>query len=166
MFRLMLAVGIALVAVDLGAEVKPNREAMKIIEGEWTIEGAEATFRETCEWFHLRSHMVCNSESRRKDGSVKRGVSVFSFSDEKGRFVYYHYGSSGIVVVHDVFFDGPTLLATGERRDGNDLIRNQVKMSPRSDGSYDFVEQESTNGGPWIESARVHYIRRAAAAAQ
>ena len=151
-----------LVAVPLGAEESP-RERLEMLEGDWTIEGKEATFRETCAWFDQRSHIVCNSESRRTSG-VKRGVSVLSYSDEKKRFLYYSYGDSGGAAALDVFIEGGTLIATGEREAGPDLIRTQVQMTRRADGSFDFREQESKNGGPWTTTADVNYVRRDASA--
>jgi hypothetical protein len=137
----------------------PARERLKMIEGDWTVEGKEATFRETCEWFGPRAHLVCSSEIRGK-GGVRRGVSVMSYSEESGRFLYYHYGHSGVVQALDLFLDEGQLRATGEREVGADLIRTQVMMTRRADGSFDFQEQESTNGRPWETTATVHYIRR------
>lgn len=134
------------------------REKLAFIVGAWTIEGMEDTFNETCEWFHNRSHVVCNSEERSTDG-VSRGVSVFSWSPRLGRYLYYHYGSSGAAHALDVFIVDRTLRATRERRVSNDLIREQVLMAPRPDGGFDFLEEVSTNGSPWTESVRLRYVR-------
>jgi hypothetical protein len=135
------------------------REKLAFIIGTWTIEGMEDTFTETCEWFHNRSHVVCNSEERSADG-VSKGVSVFSWSPRLGRHLYYHYGSSGAAHPMDVFIVDRTLRATHERRVGNDLIREQVLITPRPDGGFDFLEETSTNGSPWTESVRLRYVRR------
>jgi hypothetical protein len=143
------------------AEEDPKAKLSRFI-GDWTVEGKETTFRETCEWFHNRSHVVCNSESKRASG-IGRGVSVFSYSEAKKRLVYYHYGSSGVVAEMDVFFVGDIFYATGERRDGADLIREQVRITWLPDGTMDFQEEASTNGAEWKPTVRVHYVPRVAA---
>jgi hypothetical protein len=158
MSKAAMSVLILLVAVSAVAQESP-RERLQMLEGEWTLEGREDTFRETCSWFHKRSHMVCNSESRKADGTFGRGVTVMSWSEEKQRFLYFHYGSSGRTVAHDLFLRDGVLYGTGERPEGTDLVRFQVRMAPRADGSFDFVEEESKNAGPWTKSAEVHYVR-------
>lgn len=153
------------VAVTSAAAGDNPRARLDWLAGDWTIEGREQSFRETCAWFHERSHLVCNSESQGKSG-LRKGVSVISYSDAGGRFVYYHYGSSGVVVAMDVFIGDRALIATAERRTGGDLVREQVWMTPNADGSYEFREETSTNGGPWTVSARFRYIRRGTAEAE
>lgn len=159
MIRATLLFTIALVASAAAAE--PPRDLLAFIVGDWTIEGREASFREVCEWFPGRSHVVCNSESRRDKGT-SHGVSVFSYSEVEKRHLYYHYGSSGVVATMDVFPDGKSLVATGERIVGTDVIREQVWMTPRGDDRFEFREQTSTNGGAWETTAHFTYVRRAA----
>ena len=160
MIRIVVSV-LVLALGSVAARGEDVRERLQMLEGDWTLEGREATFRETCAWFPRRSHMVCNSESHGKSG-VRNGVSVMSYADEKQRFVYYHYGSSGVVQALDLFLEEGVLRATGERLVGTDLIRTQVSMVRRADGSFDFHEQESKNAGPWESTARLHYVRRSA----
>ena len=110
MIRATLLVTIALAASAASVSAaEPPRDRLAFIVGDWTIEGRETSFREVCEWFPGRSHVICNSESRRNSGTT-RGVSVFSYSDDKKRHVYYHYGSSGAVAAMDVFPDGKSLV--------------------------------------------------------
>jgi hypothetical protein len=163
MFRLALSLLLlSTLRPDAANAAENPRELLSMIAGDWTVEGREDSFRETCEWFHNRSHLVCTSESRRPAGT-SRGVSVFSYSEAKGRFLYYHYGSSGVAVAMDAFLRDGSLFATAERQAGTDLLREQVRMTPRADGTFDFVEEVSTNGGPWKTTTQVHYIRRAPA---
>lgn len=159
MFRLSLVALVFLIAAPFPATAENVRERLAMLEGEWTLEGREASFRETCEWFEGRSHMVCTSESRGAKG-VRKGISVMSYSDEKKRFLYYHYASSGVVQALDLFLERGLLLATGERSVGTDLVRTEVTMQQRADGSFDFRERESKNGQPWEVTAQVHYIPR------
>lgn len=138
--------------------VASPRESLAILEGSWTLEGMEDTYLETCEWFDGRSHMICSGESRGPAGA-DRGVSIFSYSEEKQRFLYYHYGSGGRANPQDVFIDGSTLYATSESQSRGDLIRTQVTMTRRADGSFDFVRQQSRNGKEWKTVTTLHYVR-------
>lgn len=135
------------------------REQLGFIVGTWTVEGMEKTMTETCEWFQDRSHVVCNAELVTPSG-VRKSVSVLSYSARRGRHAYYHYGSSGVVNEMDAFVAGGVLLATAERQIGPDLVREQVRMAPRGDGSYDFKEETSTNGGPWTTTTSIRYLRK------
>lgn len=139
------------------------REQLAFIVGTWTIEGMEGAFTETCEWYHNRSHVVCSSESHEPSG-VQKGVSVFSYSARTGRYAYYHYGSSGGVKAMDVFLGEGSLMATTEGQVGTDWVREQVTMARRPDGSFDFREEKSLNGGPWKVSTTFHYLSKAALA--
>lgn len=163
---LVLVLGWCVSTGPVGAQAgdgEPKRDAAKareqlaFIVGTWTIEGMEKDFTETCSWYQNRSHVVCNSESTGPSG-VQTGVSVFSYSARTGRYAYYHYGSSGVFNAMDVFVGDRSLIATAERVVGPDLVREQVTMARRADGSYDFREETSKNGGPWQLSTSFHYI--------
>lgn len=137
------------------------RDKLGFLVRAWTVEGKEDTFTETCDWFHDRSHVVCNSETVTPE-KISKGVSVFSWSAQTGRYLYYHYGSSGVAVEMDVFLVDGGLMATYEREVGRDLVREHVWMMPRPDGSFDFREDDSVNGGPWKTVAQFHYIEKRA----
>lgn len=158
MIRLAASMTILLVSCVSVAGAESPRDRLGWLIGTWTIEGRESSFTEVCDWFHHRSHVVCNSESRGTSG-VRKGVSVISYSDLKKRFLYYHYGSSGVAVEMDVFIEGHSLMATAERLEGDDLVREQVWMTPTPDGSADFREDVSKNGGPWETRTRFRYLR-------
>ena len=143
------------------AAAESPRERLGMLIGDWTVAGREDSFREVCDWFHERSHVVCNSESRGSKG-LRKGVSVLSYSDATGRYSYYHYGSSGVAIAQDIFFQGTTMISTVERTVGADVLREQVWVTPQADGSMDFREDVSKNGGPWEAGTRIRYVRRAA----
>lgn len=153
--------GTGLTAQDSGSDVRRQaaeaRERLGFLVGTWTVEGMEDKWTEICEWYQNRSHIVCNSEIATPSGLLY-GVSVFSYSERKQRYAYYHYASSGVANEMDVFIDNGSLLATYERQIGADLVREQVTMVPRGDGTYDFREDTSTNGGPWKTGTSIHYI--------
>lgn len=135
------------------------RERLSMLVGDWTIEGRQDSFREVCAWYHERSHVVCNSESSGPKG-IRKGVSVFSYSEATGRYTYYHYGSSGVAVAQRIFVQGNTLVSTVELENGAEIVREQVWLTPLPDGSMEFREEASKNGGPWEPTVRFRYIRR------
>ena len=152
-----LIVGLSLtLTIAVAAEENP-RDRLSMVVGDWTIAGREETFREVCEWFHNKSHVVCNSENRGPKGT-RKGVSVFSYSDVDGRYSYFHYGSSGVAVAQDIFFQGDTMISTVEHRRGRDIVREQVWLTPQADGTVEFREEVSTNGGPWEKTTLVRYV--------
>lgn len=135
------------------------RERLSMLVGDWTIEGRQDSFREVCEWYHKQSHVVCSSESSGPKG-IRKGVSVFSYSEATGRYAYYHYGSSGVAVAQRIFFQGNTMISTVELEKGPETVREQVWLTPLADGSMEFREEASKNGGPWEPTVRFRYIRR------
>lgn len=147
------------VLVAVSAFAEHPRERLSMLVGDWTLEGREDSFREVCDWYHQQSHVVCTSESSGPKG-IRKGVSVFSYSDASGRYSYYHYGSSGVAVAQRIFFQGNTLISTVELEKEGGVVREQVWVTPLADGSMDFREEVSTNGGPWEPSVRMRYIRR------
>lgn len=158
MFRYLLFFMTALlVPPAYSAAVDNPRERLSFLIGEWTIEGRENSLRDTCEWFHNRSHVLCTADTRTASG-LKKSVSVFSYSEDLGHYLYYHYGSSGVVAGQAAFFVDQTLTTTSERKEGRDIVREQVWVIPRADGSFDLHEDVSRNGGPWTTTVRVHYV--------
>ena len=135
------------------------RERLSMLVGDWTIEGRQDSFREVCEWYYKQSHVVCSSESSGPKG-IRKGVSVFSYSEATGRYAYYHYGSSGVAVAQRIFFQGNTMISTVELEKGPETVREQVWLTPLADGSMEFREEASKNGGPWEPTVRFRYIRR------
>ena len=159
MVRLVIFTFVSFIACAPALGADDPRERLGWIVGSWTIEGREDSFREVCGWFHGRSHVVCNSESRNAAGTLRKGVTVISWSEEKKRFVYYYYGSTGVTVAMDIFVEGRSLIATAERDEGDDLVREQVWITPAEDGAMHFREDVSKNGGPWETRTQFRYVR-------
>src|SRR5688572_5980768 len=88
----------ALIASSQSFAQEPTRHAgyapLEALVGSWTIAGREGTFWEKCAWFDGKRHIVCNGESKRKDGSISRGMSILSFVPEQG-YVYTGIGNRG-----------------------------------------------------------------------
>lgn len=125
---------------------------LSFLIGEWTVEGKKG-LTERCEWFTNQSHIVCTV----RVNDTVTGVSVFSHEASTGRYAYYHYGKSGVVAAMDIFPGERSLVATAERKVGSDLVREEVRITPRGHG-FDFLEVTSKNGGPWVTASAFRYI--------
>src|SRR5262245_45763221 len=130
------------------AQTTPPAERLAVFEGTWAREGAPATetLRETCAWLAGgRRHMVCQSEQKTPQGSVAN-LRVHSYRQQT-------------YVVHSVMGNGPAWTYTGGP-EGDRWIFNfqsgrtdnppqlRIVITPTRDRMR-FVEESSTNGGPW-----------------
>ena len=77
-----------------------GHEALGSFVGTWTIPGQEATYKETCAWYHGERHIVCNTESKGKDGALGHSMSILSFVPDHG-YVYTGIGSRGRYETHE-----------------------------------------------------------------
>jgi hypothetical protein len=75
-------------------------EALDGFVGTWTIPGQESTYQEVCAWYHGERHIICNTESKRKDGSIAHSMSILSFVPDHG-YVYTGIGSRGRYETHE-----------------------------------------------------------------
>lgn len=132
---------------------------LSFLVNDWTIEGAEATYRETCEWYADRSFVVCNTVDR-EGGTPSRSVSILGWSEATQNYTYHHYGQSGRSRSETCFAnDLGGLTCLGERRDGSKLIESRSYIWPVQGGAA-FRNERSENGGPWKETVRLKYVPR------
>jgi hypothetical protein len=151
---------LALVGGAGAASVHPAEIEARLapLVGDWTIEGHEATYRETCEWFAGRSFVVCNTTDS-SDGSASQ--SVLGYSAFEQRFTYHNYTNSGTSNTRFGYPFGDNGLAyTLERRNASGYYRVTTYIAPQPDGRLHFREERSTNGAPWKETANFYYVRR------
>lgn len=66
-------------AASTGVHPPHVEQRLSFLVNDWTIDGAEATYRENCEWYSERSFVVCNSEDR-ESGKPVRSVSILGWS--------------------------------------------------------------------------------------
>src|SRR5687768_3879360 len=83
---ILLASGLLANGQTLPAE---SRARLEMFVGSWTVLGQEDSFSETCEWYHNKSFVVCNSEERQPHGMFK-GVSILGYSELAGTYTYYN----------------------------------------------------------------------------
>jgi len=157
--RMMIALGMS-IATPASAQVHaPDIEArLAFLIGDWTIEGQEKTYRETCEWFAQKAFVVCAS-SDSSDGSSAR--SILGYSKAKERFTYQNYtytGTSRSELGYPHLERGIQYI--DERMSGGKLSRITTKVEPQADGRLRFVQERSSEGGPWEKVADFFFVRR------
>ena len=131
-------------------------DALEGFVGSWTIAGQETTYLETCAWYHGERHIVCNTETKRKDGSTGNSMSILSFVPDEG-YVYTGIGSRGRYETHErgTFRDG-VLEYLDPSADGTTRIR----IGPFTDRKLiPFVVHTSKNGADWELVESFNYVR-------
>jgi hypothetical protein len=160
-----IGIGIFLLAAAQAGPVPPRTTHLPDIEarlaklvGDWTIEGQEATYRETCAWYGPRAFIVCDTVDQ-ADGY--RGRSILGYSKDKQRFTYHNYGFSGSSRSELGFPHGSDgIVYTDERPAKAGLARVTTWVEPHADGRLRFRQAHSVNGGAWEQTADFHYVRR------
>ena len=142
-----------------GAHPPEIEQRLSFLVNDWTIEGAEATYRENCEWYAERSFVVCNTEDR-GSGEPVHSVSILGWSAAAQNYTYHHYAQNGRSRSETCFANelgGLTCL--GQRRDGTKLIESRSHIWPVEGGAA-FRAERSENGAAWIETVSLKYVPR------
>ena len=144
---------------NAGVHPAAVEQRLAFIVNDWTIEGAEATYRETCEWYAQRSFVVCNTVDR-EGGSPAHSVSILGWSEATQNYTYHNYGDSGRSRSETCFANAlGGLTCLNQRRDGAKLIESRSHIWPVAGGAA-FRNERSENGGPWKETVRIKYVPR------
>lgn len=134
-------------------------QRLSFLVEDWTIEGAETTYRENCEWYAQRSFVVCNTVDR-ESGSPQHSVSILGWSAAGQNYTYHHYNQSGRSRSETCFPSAEGgLTCVTDRRDGAKLIQTRSHIWPVPGGAA-FRHERSENGGPWAETVRIKYVPR------
>ena len=124
--------------------------------GSWTIAGQESTYLETCGWYHGEHHIVCNTNSTRKDGSVGHSMSILSFIPDHG-YVYTGIGSRGRYETHERGTYKEGILEYIDQANG-EITRIRIgSFTDRT--TIPFVVHTSKNGADWDLAESFNYIR-------
>jgi hypothetical protein len=146
-------------AASAGVHPPEVEQRLAFLVNDWTIEGAEETYRENCEWYADRSFVVCNSDDRESGESV-RSVSVLGWSAATQNYTYHHYAQNGRSRSETCFANEQGgLTCLGARRDGARLIETRSHIWPEAGGAA-FRSERSENGGPWKETIKLRYVPR------
>jgi hypothetical protein len=148
-----------LVAFPCLGQDKSRHDGYKALEGlvgTWTIQGQESTYQETCAWYQGERHIVCNTESRRKDGSIAHSMSILGFVPDHG-YVYTGIGSRGRYETHQKgTFQNGILEYTGHV-DGQ---TTRIRIGPFTDRKIvPFIVHISRNGIDWQLADSFNYTR-------
>lgn len=131
-------------------------EPLEGLVGSWTIAGQEGTYLETCDWYHGKRHIICHTESKRKDGSTSHSMSILSFVPEQG-YVYTGIGSRGRYQTYKegVYKDGVI-----EFVDHSSEGHTRIRVGPFSDEKLvPFNVHTSQDGVKWDPAESFNYIR-------
>lgn len=159
--------GIALLLASLmlqqaaagGAHPPEVERQLSFLVNDWTIAGSEATYRETCRWYHQRSFVVCESVDT-SEGVPSHSVSILGWSAATKNYTYHHYGQNGRSRTETCFAnDQRGLTCLGERRTDAGLVQSRAHIWP-VEGGAEFRSERSVNGGPWSETVRLKYLPR------
>lgn len=123
--------------------------------GSWTISGKESTFLERCAWYHGERHIVCNTESKRADGSTSHAMSILSFVPDQG-YVYAGIGSHGRYETHQrgTYADGIL-----EYLDPSGDGWTRIRIGPFGAAAVPFNVHSSPDGIEWKLLDSFTYIR-------
>lgn len=142
-----------------GAHPAEVEQRLAFLVEDWTIEGMESTYRETCRWYHGRSFVVCETVDR-SEGEPSHSVSILGWSAAANHYTYHHYGQNGRSRSEDCFAnDLQGLTCLGERRTDSGLIQTWSLIWPVEGGAA-FRQERSLNGGPWEETVSLKYVPR------
>ena len=161
MKQLVLTTLVVVFPASISAGVHPPdvEERLAFLVEDWTIAGAEGTYRETCEWYAERSFVVCNSEDR-ETGTPVRSVSIFGWSAVTQNYTYHHYAQNGRSRSETCFANELRgLTCPGQRREGPKLVESRSHIWPAKGGA-EFRIERSENGGPWQETVSLKYVPR------
>lgn len=116
------------------------------VVGDWTLEGAENSYRELCEWYGDRAFVVCHAEDS-SDGS--KSTSILGYSQAENRFTYHNYSTKGASRSERGFPHGERgIVYTDERRISGGVARTQTTLTPVEGGRLNFRLERSVEGRP------------------
>lgn len=156
--RLFGALALCLLANPAqAAEAAGPRAALEFFIGLWTVKGSEATYRESCEWLSPESFVICTAKDTDPAGP-SQSISIFGYDDEDRAYTYAGYGSGGSSRALRGWLRDGVWVFTGQRDRGTESVRWQVTIAPVPTG-FLFVQQTSSNGGPWVKTVDAEYRR-------
>ena len=131
-------------------------DPLENLVGRWTIAGREGTYLETCDWYDGRRHIICNMESKRKDGSTSRGMSILSFVPGQG-YVYTGIGNRGR---YETYRGGTYNNGLIEYLDHTEGVHTRIRVGPFTDKSVvPFNVHTSQDGATWELADSFNYVR-------
>ena len=148
-----------LVSSPAFAQEPPRHEGYSALEGlvgSWTIAGREGSYLETCDWYDGRHHIICTTESKRKDGSIARGMSILSFIPDQG-YVYTGIGNRGR---YETYRGGTYVDGVIEYLERSGDAHTRIRIGPFTDRNLvPFNVHSSRDGVTWEQADSFNYVR-------
>lgn len=161
MRRLLAGVALFTWSVNAQSQAHPPEveKQLSFMVNDWTVEGKEATYRETCQWYAERSFVVCNTVDRER-GPTTHSVGILGWSAATRNYTYHHYSQFGRSRSEACYpNDRAGLTCVYADRDGAKLVESRSHIWPVPGGAV-FRHEQSENGGPWKETVRLNYVPR------
>ena len=151
---------IGLAQTNTSATSRPQGyDRLSPLVGRWTIKGSEEKFLEVCRWYEGNFHIVCETENKRADGTVGRGMSILGYLPDQDRYTYHGIGSEGRnETMSGTFADG-MLEFTAESSDDGAIVISRVRIGPFTEREIPFVAESSTDRTSWAVEASFTYVR-------
>ena len=134
----------------------PEQQRLSFLKGHWTIEGSESSYLEVCDLIQ-GNHIQCISTSKEKEG-VDSSVSYLSYSSLEKTYVYYGLYGSGSSRTLKGNWVADKLILEGQRLTEEKKTKWKVTLTPVNKDLH-FVQEVSTNDGPWEKNADFIYKR-------
>jgi hypothetical protein len=127
----------------------PEHQKLAYFAGKWASEGemkpgpsgpgGKFTFAENCEWFASGLALVCHSEGKMQEGTVK-GLSVMGYDPEEKTYIYFETNSMGENVFSRGTVEGDTWTWTNESKMGGKPVhaRFTLKQVSADSATYKF----------------------------
>ena len=156
-FTLLLAALLMTSPIFAQEDERPEGYApLENLVGRWTIAGQEGAYLEICDWYDGRRHIICNTESKRKDGSTARGMSILSFVPGQG-YVYTGIGNRGR---YATYRDGTYNNGVIEYLEYSAGVHTRIRVGPFDDRSIlPFSVHTSRDGTTWELADSFNYVR-------
>ncbi len=152
-----VAIGVLLALTCVGAVLgqapsgppKPGPEHQKLayFAGKWASEGetkpspfgpgGKFTFTETCEWYAGGFAIVCHSEGKMPEGTVK-GLSILGYDPGEKTYVYFETSSMGENIFSRGTVEGNTWTWANEIKMGGKPTRVRYTMKQESADSATY----------------------------
>ena len=155
----MILLMLAAQAAAANAHPPEVQAQLAFIEGDWTIKGMEANYRDHCTWFDSRSFIVCDTTDGRR--GKHHSIAVLGWSAADGRYTYQQYDDSGRSRNEPCYANSEKGLTCLGEMDGKEgLVQTRSYIWPTATG-LGIRQEKSVNAGSWTEVGRVDYVHRA-----
>ena len=127
----------------------PQHKKLAYFAGKWVSEGetkpgpfgpgGKFTFSENCEWFSSGFALVCHSEGKMPEGTVK-GLSVLGYDPEEKTYIYFETNSMGENIFSRGVVEGDTWTWNTESKMGGKPVhmRFTLKQVSADSATYKF----------------------------